>query len=294
MKPDDFTDLVVPSLVGPLLAAGLASVAAAGAGVLLVQGRRIAPVLAGVSALPLLVAGGAAAWTDLGTREGVAVAIAQHLLTPLIFGMPACLALLLTAVGGGLHPPRRIGASVAGGVLVVAVIGLCVYAGQAISEPVFTSVRAVAYGMTGAFAVAALMGGGPEDRAGPESAAWAGVTWALCVAAGESSGRALAELQALFGLGGRPEAQRLEVARTYLDTVVVPHEPIAWAMFGVASLVALVGVSAAVAKGGTRAAGAAAALLWLGAGALVLSTAHPTAEQLVMAAGSDEPAVAAP
>jgi hypothetical protein len=294
MKPDDFTDLVVPALVAPLLAAGLASVAAAGAGVMLAQGRRIAPVIAGVSAVPVLVAGGAAARADLDTREGVAVAIAQHLLLPLVFGFPACLALLMGAAGGALHPPRRAWASAAGGALVLGVIALCVYLGQAISEPVFTSVRAVAYGMTGALAVAALAGGGPEDRAGPEAAAWAGVTWALCVAAGESSGRALAELQALFGLAGRPDAQRLDVARAYLDAVIVPHEPIAWAMFGVASIVAVVGVSAAVPKGGTRAAGAAAALLWLGVGALVLATAHPTAEQLVMAAGADSPAVATP
>lgn len=292
MEPNAVVQSLLPTLTWLLLASGLGTVGALVAGALLVQGRRVPPVVAaGAVALPVLVVLGLAL-TAVGDAPATASIVGQRLVLPLFVGLPATVALMLAAGAGAARPPRQPMRAAAGGLLVVVTAAVVVWGGIAVEETTFVVVRAIAYAIAGAFVTAALLAGDRDAGAGVEGATVAGLVFPLVVAVGEVSARAMSELQALVGLAGIPASDRAEVVRRFYIEMIDAQMPYMWAAFGVAALVGLVGLSAS-SRASTRFAGAAAGLVWIGLGGALLGLGHPSQAVMLAAAAEATPTIEA-
>jgi len=254
MQPTDIVQALGAALLLLLLAAVLGIVLAFVAGVRWVRERRASPLLgAGGVVLPL-VAGVAGAALCLGALDrdpsaAVAGTLGYRLIT-VVFAAPAALVLLIFgAVAGTRTGPRRWARAGALLALPLLTAGITLLGGWWQGDLAYPALRAVAYAVVGMFL--ALSGVGSSEGTSPEAVASSGAVFALCVAAGEASARALERLFLVMVMTGASDRT------AYLDTawaqVIRPAAPWHLAAVIAAMVAGLVALLPALAAGRRRA-----------------------------------------
>ncbi len=273
MDPSALTSALAMGALWQLLAALLGAAVVVVGGVFLVQGRRVPPglLVAGVG-IPALSTLGSALWASRGVVDGASHQALTHAvggsvgtrLVGVFYMAPAAVLLLgFCAFVGVRGQPRRTGAAIAGGVLAL-LVPLTMLAYGIYDAEYYPPVRALAYAVLAIPTALALLASDPDESAGPEAGAAAGVTFALLVAAGETSGRSL--MQFFLLLGGR-NIKKVENLPNYVElaSADVVGTMFPWSMVSVALAlaVAAIGVSGAVAGKDRSPVGAIVAGLWL-------------------------------
>ncbi|MFT4621620.1 MAG: hypothetical protein ACI8PZ_000272 [Myxococcota bacterium] len=263
---------LVPGLVVVLLCTGLGAIVGSASAILLIQQRRVPPVVTAIAGVAPALAPTLVALMFIGGDDPLAGALAAAG-AAFVGGIATMGVVVITgvllAVAGARPLPRRwpmFGVGLAGALVVA---GLAAGAGYAVDNAVFGNVRALAYAVTGVILAAGMLGGGDGEGAGAEVCGGASLLLPLLVAAGESAERGLVHLILLQRLPEVPAPQRVELVQRFLDAF---SPELAWGTGAlvVASLVAVVGATVAVREGAARAAGAAAGALWLVAAFVVL------------------------
>ncbi|MBW2255093.1 MAG: hypothetical protein JRI25_10905, partial [Deltaproteobacteria bacterium] len=254
MEPTALVQGLGGTLFALLLGAILGIVAALVSGVLLLRGRRVPPVLAGCAVgIPGLVGLGAAGLAMRGVatdpEAALAAAVAYRLIT-VFFALPGAVFLaLFAAVAGARSAPRRWWAFGVGLGLVVVTLAIGLVGGVVEEDLAYPLVRSAAYGLLGLLTAAAMLCGGEEDAAGPEAGVAAGVTFAMVVALGEASGRALEDLFLLAVMIEVPTEGRAAYVEHSFAEVLAPMAPYHWGTLAAACVLGLVAVAAGVRAG---------------------------------------------
>jgi hypothetical protein len=274
MQPTDVVQALGASLLLLVLAGLLGVVLALVSGVMWLRDRRLSP-LAGAAGVALPVVGGlVGASLRLGglhtdPTTALAGAVGYRLIT-VLFALPAAVVLaIFAAVAGYRTPPRHGGRTALFLVLVLASAGVTLLGGHVLDDLRYPVLRSAVYAVLGVL-LAVSVAGEAREGAGPEATAAAGAAFALIVASGEASARALERLFLLTVM------VRVADRATYLDQawaqVIAPAAP--WHLAAVAAAV-VVGLAALLPALRARRFGAAWALPWLALAPAVLFVGSP-------------------
>lgn len=230
MEPAALVGAFGSALPALLLAAVVSVVLAVVAGLGLLRGRGHPALAALPVAIPLVVAeiGGVVALRGLPTDPARAVAVTVGMaLVAVWFALPATgIVGVFAAVAGARGPVRRWRGAAVVGVAGLVTAGVTIAGGVAVEDWHYPALRAALYGLTGLLVAAAHVG---ADEAGiPTSgtaAAAGGCVFALVVAAGEASGRALETVFLLAVLPGVTPPNRQAYVDLALVDVIAPSAP---------------------------------------------------------------------
>lgn len=242
--------------LGAVLLAGVGLIAAVVVGVLLLTGRRVpwpvAPLALSLPALAVLAftAGQPGPEADLAAlTQDVTASVGNRLLLFFLLAPLGGLFLLFAAVAGARHAPRRAWVAGAGALGVLAVVVCAILGGYADLSPEFGWMRGGAYLITGLLTSAALLGGGKPEQPGRDAAPAAAVTWALLVAAGETSVRSLNELLLVLQAASMEAVHREAFVQAAFSDGTSASLPCTWAALGLAMAVGLLGVATSPGQG---------------------------------------------
>ena len=193
--------------------------------------------------------------------------------------LPALLHLAGTAAAGASRGPRTLWVPAVATAGVVVVAALPSVAASMVGEGQFTALggfRTVVYGLAGLLLLPALLAGDPDEAAGPEASAAAGLSYVTVVGLGEAAVRSIFGFVLLGAFAAtRTPDKRMELVDTVIADLLAPLTPWSWATFAVAAVVAALAVVPALRTGGSRAALSGLGLVWVGIAALPLLLAGP-------------------
>jgi uncharacterized membrane protein len=208
--------------------------------------------------------------------------VAYRLIT-VFFVLPGAVFLaLFAAVAGARKAPRQWWAFGVGLVLVVATMVIGIIGGVLEEDLAYPLVRSVAYGMLGLLTATAMLCGGEEEDAGPEAGAAAGAAFAMVVALGEASGRALEDLFLLAVMNKVPAEGRAAYVEQSFAEVIAPLAPYHWGVIAAACALALVAVAAGIRAGRVTVLWG---LVWVAFAPMAYRLGDPSAEALAQMGG---------